>query len=1222
LQINWNQIRALNTSQREGFEELASQLARREPVAGGAFIRKGKPDAGIECYWILPSDEEYAWQAKYFLPFTKNQWPQIDDSVQKALHAHPRLVRYYVCVPVDLPDGRRDDQTSGREHWDEHVQKWIGWAAAKGMTVDFIWWGVSEMLDKMSKPENAGLVRFWFDTAAFDPDWFQNRLEEAIEAAGPRYTKEVNIDLPIVKEFDAFGRTEAWINRVKEYAAAIDKSARLASYESEKLGTHEKRAQRLVQQVKSLAASVRDIRVEPTGPLTFTGLIASCESVQNELRAFNVELLDAAQKYDAAPKTTTTPYPQNPFHSSRYRFRDLIGVLEESCSTITHTQSLAGNAFLILDGSGGMGKTHLLCDLSIKRLEASLPTILLMGQRFLAPGDPWGQTLQQLDLVRYSAEEFIGALECAAQAANARALLIIDAINEGEGRNIWPHNMSAFRTLATRSPWISLVVSVRTSYESLVLPEEILKAAPRVHHDGFADHEFDAAKSYFQHYGIELPSTPLLTPEYRTPLYLKTICLGLHEEGQTRLPRGLHGIKRVFQLYINAINKRLAKTLNFDPRTELVLQALRAFVGAFPEPRTAWLSRQDAIKVVDAHLPNRLYGSSLYQGMVTEGLLVEDLISFSDTDQREFVHVGYERIADYFSAERMLTTCREEGNPSSLGSPERLSPGVLESLFTLAPEILKQELADFAASVRENWQWENAFRQSLIWRDASVFTERTRYWFNQGITNDWGGVDALDVVLTLATVPDHPWNATFLDRQLRKRSMADRDEWWSIKLHHLFANGGSAVHRIIDWALNVKTSDRLDEDSVKQASLTLCWMFSSSNRYLRDRATKAAVALLAGRESVAAGLVQDFAEVNDLYIKERVLAVAYGVAMRSDSLEGIQLLANAVLETVFSKKPIVAHLLLRDYARGIVERLHSLDALPESTMATVRPPYGSPWPKIPSKRTIEKLDESFKGDEAKDDRRMYAGRRIIFSVMNWDFGCYVIGTNSWSTNWLSRRLSEPAWQSYSDQSKAYSETLDASEKAKWDEFVAAEQAHSFASVLATFGLLRAKDDDIELPVKARSFAETQASMERAKKELLEGLSAEHTAQLTLLWQTKKSTRDGRAPRFDLHLIQRYVAKRVFAMGWSVERFGSFDALEMPDRGREAAKAERIGKKYQWIAYHEVCAYVADNFQYRSEGGTPGHVDTFEGPWQGYFRDIDPSHSLLRTYENGESRKAW
>ena len=209
--------------------------------------------------------------------------------------------------------------------------------------------------------------------------------------------------------------------------------------------------------------------------------------------------------------------------------------------------------------------------------------------------------------------DFVGALECVAQAANARVLVMIDALNEGAGRTIWPDHMSAFLKLIASSPWIAVAVSVRSSYEELVLPASVIETATRVTHEGFADHEYDASKTFFKHYGIELPSTPLLAPEYRSPLFLKSICLGLQAAGHTRLPRGFHGITQVFQLYTGAINSRLAKSLDFDEKAQLVHKALKLVVAAFPSHRQQWLSRDEAITLVDGLLPGRSFQSSLYQ---------------------------------------------------------------------------------------------------------------------------------------------------------------------------------------------------------------------------------------------------------------------------------------------------------------------------------------------------------------------------------------------------------------------------------------------------------------------------------------------------------------------------------------------------------------------------------------------------------------------------------
>lgn len=63
-------------------------------------------------------------------------------------------------------------------------------------------------------------------------------------------------------------------------------------------------------------------------------------------------------------------------------------------------------------------------------------------------------------------------------------------------------------------------------------------------------------------------------------------------------------------------------------------------------------------------------------------------------------------------------------------------------------------------------------------------------------------------------------------------------------------------------------------------------------------------------------------------------------------------------------------------------------------------------------------------------------------------------------------------------------------------------------------------------------------------------------------------------------------------------------MSIRDEGRMARKAERLGKKYQWIAYHEILAHLADSYQYRPEYNSSEQA--FEGAWQESRRDIDPS----------------
>ncbi|MYF68525.1 MAG: hypothetical protein F4181_00430, partial [Proteobacteria bacterium] len=124
MDINWGSIRPLNGQRQKGFEELCAQLARAEVGVGARFVRKGDPDAGVECYAEYEDGTQCGWQAKYFHKLEESQWRQIDRSVKNAIQKHPQLRRYVVCLPKDLAEGNREDQESARDKWNRRVARW------------------------------------------------------------------------------------------------------------------------------------------------------------------------------------------------------------------------------------------------------------------------------------------------------------------------------------------------------------------------------------------------------------------------------------------------------------------------------------------------------------------------------------------------------------------------------------------------------------------------------------------------------------------------------------------------------------------------------------------------------------------------------------------------------------------------------------------------------------------------------------------------------------------------------------------------------------------------------------------------------------------------------------------------------------------------------------------------------------------------------------------
>ena len=93
--------------------------------------------------------------------------------------------------------------------------------------------------------------------------------------------------------------------------------------------------------------------------------------------------------------------------------------------------------------------------------------------------------------------------------------------------------------------------------------------------------------------------------------------------------------------------------------------------------------------------------------------------------------------------------------------------------------------------------------------------------------------------------------------------------------------------------------------------------------------------------------------------------------------------------------------------------------------------------------------------------------------------------------------------------------------------------------------------------------------------------------------------------FDAAWAQRWVFQRVISLGWNPREFAEFDhRVNYWDASRTEHKPERLGKKYQWIAFHELVARISDNYHMM-----PGYGEepvAYEGPWQLLIRDIDPT----------------
>ena len=179
-------------------------MARKEEIpCEKKFERCGKPDGGVECYKVLEDGSIVAWQAKYFCKaFDDSQYKQINRSVNEALKSYPQLRRYIIVVPIDPSNAHVAGKKSMKERIDEYVKRWSN----TNPHVIFDFWWASDLVERLQKPSNQGMLRFWFGEYEFtDRDFFRFN-EESINDLGKRYTPKLNVEVEAFQYFEVLSR--------------------------------------------------------------------------------------------------------------------------------------------------------------------------------------------------------------------------------------------------------------------------------------------------------------------------------------------------------------------------------------------------------------------------------------------------------------------------------------------------------------------------------------------------------------------------------------------------------------------------------------------------------------------------------------------------------------------------------------------------------------------------------------------------------------------------------------------------------------------------------------------------------------------------------------------------------------------------------------------------------------------------------------------------------
>lgn len=1046
---------------------------------------------------------------------------------------------------------------------------------------------------------------------------FENNVNESVANLGPRYCQKVNVKTGTARYFGCVAKTQGYYDRVTRVIDVwlTEKSYRIRK-DSPRIGGLESTLKGIRADFGTALAEL-DSHIEKN--IDFTALKKRIDDFSEEIEQVRHGLYS-----DYSAVTDGSIDLRKEIEADKSRLSEISRDLYSFTSDYEDLKiSLANNPYLIINGEAGCGKSHLLGDMASNRIAEGLPTLLFLGTDFA--GETYESTITSKTGFKGTFPEFLSSFNQIGMQVGSRALLMIDALNEGNGATLWKTRLSGLISAIAEYPAIGLVVSVRSTYYEDVIPDDVesLCHATIIEHKGFKGLEYEAVRQFCKTYELNLPNVPILTPEFCNPLFLKIICDTLDATGEKNFPKGFNGVTSIFSQYLKTLDKQFEKKKSEYKYRDVVSKAVSLLALPIFEAKYNLLKIDEADLLLQSQFPNC---PTLLADLIDNNVLIKTK-SQSREEHEDYVVFCYQRISDYVIAGEIVKRYSEwESFVGSISTDAALrnvivdtywsNKGILESLAVLVPEKFGHEIIDVIRYIpkkelRNSYYYcltfiSEAQINSLNWRSIESINKEAITTF---LSSKYCQIDAdawYYKLTELSSIPDHPFNADYFHAMMMSVTMAQRDATFQYFFNSCAGYDGdkcaNPLRRLIDWAWMEGVSEKADSESCRLAAIMLCWLLSSTYIKHRDEATKALVNLLSEKVDVLIGTIRSFENVDDMYIYERLYAVAYGVALRTSSRDGLKKLGRYVYETIFKHNNPPTDILLRDHARNIVEYACHKSGLTRVDMKKVRPPYSSTLPIWPTDKDVEDLQIDYETPEYKKDRG-YEHNLIWESVKGGlaDF-------------W--HKLAEPVLERFYSISIAEESEFQKAERMFKGEM---RKMVKMLSEIKASNILKGHTTSESDVYRDEILCLITESIERQMTE--EQLRAMNKVMIPFYVKELPLRNHRYSNRFPTGGIRNWLVRRAYGLGFDVKLHGSYDKFAKNwTIYHSEDRIDRIGKKYQWIAFHEIMGILADNYKfdndYANEGS--GGYELYHGTWQFFLRNINPSLIARVKAENFEA----
>lgn len=780
----------------------------------------------------------------------------------------------------------------------------------------------------------------------FNLNSLRQKADQVVSMVGPRYSKELNIETKTYNNLNFMLRKDSVGERLKDISSKIkDCIKKLLKVDSSR---QSESGLVLKESRQEIDAAVDQLQTDSLVLDSGSCKEDELKQILGHLKEYEKNLTEV---FDVEKERFEKKHGAGTYYNKSWRgfmasymcafparyldeLRDAITALPLIARMLDISLiNNAGSRSILITGKGGIGKTHMLCDLVYGFLEKNIPAILLLGDMFKGQ-DNADTVIMNWYQKEETIENLFAWLNEYGNQNNVYVPVCIDAINEVDDTSYWNSNLPRIIAKAEVYPNIKIIVSCRSIYLKEYLDEEKLSGMLQLPHNGFDEMEVEALSSFCEYYGVNINYETTCVPEFMNPLFLKMLCeIAKEKEDKTVIVEDIQTLmNEFFKMKNKTITKYYADYFSIkDNVVSLALSAVTQHMAENDQYSITWIKLREIIAKLLNGFGIKEKAAGFIKLLVSENLLRE-------ADERETeLSFAYQKFYEYLYAQKYMDK-KVEIIVKAVEN-KKITLGTLEMIQIMYFRNTKEE---FISKIGDSIHGEavESFMSGLYWRNKDEINEKTIIEIEKLLSSNENDVrQAIYGLLAVSTKNGCSVNARYVHKKLSNTAPHKRDcvlSLYMLKQYDRVKIISDMCEKAI--ALNRPT---FTEDSILLWKIILCWGTGINDIKLRDKASKGLVNLFRLYPSDMLTITDMFKEVDDDYIHERIWQAVYSSLILLAEKEYVTPVLEYIKNNIISAGMWPQNVLLRDYLRNIFEYAYYKGWCTEKEVILVRPPYKS-----------------------------------------------------------------------------------------------------------------------------------------------------------------------------------------------------------------------------------------------------------------------------------------